>query len=92
MAFTKANFQPIGGQAKAGSAPQMFSYLAPDADAVADIDDTGYFNDVADILKVGDRIYVWDSSVPTASDLIVLSNTGTVVDTGNATALTVTNT
>jgi len=92
MAFDKTNFQPIGGQAKAGNAPQMFSYVAPTADAIADIDDSGYFNDVADILKVGDRIYVWDSSVPTASDLIVLSNTGTVVDTGNATALTVSNT
>ena len=90
MAFDKASFQPIGGQAKAGNAPQMFSYVAPTADAIADIDDEGYFNEVADIVKVGDVIYVWDSSVPTASFLVVLSNTGTVVDTGNATALTVT--
>jgi len=92
MAFDKTNFQPIGGQAKAGNAPQMFSYVAPDADAIAAIDNDNYFNDVADIVKVGDVIYVWDSSVPTASFLVVLSNTGTVVDTGNATALTVTDT
>jgi hypothetical protein len=92
MAFDKASFQPIGGQAKAGNAPQMWSYTAPAADAIADIDNTGYFNEVADLLKVGDMIYVWDSSVPTASQIVVLSNTGTVVDTGNATALTVTNT
>lgn len=91
MAFEIANFQPIGGQAKAGNAPQMFSYTAPTADAIADIDDSGYFNEVADVLKVGDVIYVSDTSVPTASLVIVLSNTGTVVDTGNATALTVTN-
>lgn len=90
MAFTKANFQPIGGQAKAGNAPQAFSYTTPDADAIAAVVASGYFNDVADIVKVGDLIYVWDSSVPTASWVVVNANSGTVVDTTDATALTVT--
>ena len=90
MAFTQANFQPIGGQAKAGNAPQVFAYTTPTADAIADVIAEGYFNDVADIVKVGDMIYVSDTSVPTASLLVVLSNSGTVVDTSDATALTVT--
>ena len=30
MAYTEKNLQPIGGQAKAGTAPQMWSYTAPD--------------------------------------------------------------
>ena len=29
MAYDKTNLQPIGGQAKAGNAPQMWSYTSP---------------------------------------------------------------
>jgi hypothetical protein len=90
MAFSKDNFQPIGGQSKAGNAPQMWSYTAPGTDALADINTEGYFNAVADLLKVGDLIYVSDVSVPTASLVVVLSNTGTVVDVSDGTAIAVT--
>ena len=31
MAFDKTGLQPIGGQAKAGNAPQMWSYTSTDA-------------------------------------------------------------
>ena len=89
MAFDKTGFQPIGGQAKAGNAPQWWSYTAPGTDAIADINTTGYFNEVADVLKVGDVIHVWDSSVPTSTLVTVLSNTGTVVDVSDGTALSV---
>jgi len=89
MAFDKTGLQPIGGQAKAGNAPQWWSYTAPGTDALADINTTGYFNEVADLLKVGDVIHVWDASVPTSSLVTVLSNTGTVVDVSDGTALSV---
>ena len=89
MAYTKANLQPIGGQAKAGNAPQMWSYTAPGTDAIANIIASGYFNDASDVLKVGDLIYVWDSSVPTSTLMTVLSNTGTVVDVSDGTDLSV---
>ena len=56
MAFDKTGLQPIGGQAKAGNAPQMWSYTSTDRLTV--IDGEGYFNDVSDLLKVGDLIYV----------------------------------
>lgn len=90
MALDKTKLQPIGGQAKAGNAPQMWSYTAPDADAIAAIIASGYFNGASDVLKAGDLIYVWDSSVPTASLIVVNSNSSGVVDTTDATALTVT--
>jgi hypothetical protein len=89
MAFDKTGLQPIGGQAKAGNAPQWWSYTAPGTDALADINTAGYFNEVADLLKVGDVIHVWDASVPTSSLVTVLSNTGTVVDVSDGTALSV---
>mgnify|MGYP001088484714 FL=1 len=89
MAYTKDNLQPIGGQAKAGNAPQMWSYTAPTADAIADINTEGYFNSASDVLKVGDLIHVWDSSVPTSTLVTVLSNASGVVDVSDGTALSV---
>lgn len=90
MAYSSTNLQPIGGQAKAGNAPQMWSYTAPGTDTLADINTTGYFNNASGVLKVGDLVYVWDSSVPTASLLVVLSNASGVVDLSDGTAIAVT--
>lgn len=87
MAYSITGLQPIGGQAKAGNAPQMWSYTS--ADAIATVNTSGYFNSAADVLKVGDLIYVYDSNTPTASLAVVLSNTGTVVDVSDGTALSV---
>jgi len=90
MAYSATNLQPIGGQAKAGNAPQMWSYTAPGTDTLADINTEGYFNDASGVLKVGDLVYVWDSSVPTATLLVVLSNAAGVVDLSDGTAIAVT--
>ena len=89
MAYTKDNLQPIGGQAKAGNAPQMWSYTAPGTDTIADINTSGYFNNASDVLKVGDLMHVWDLSVPTSTLVTVLSNTSGVVDVSDGTALSV---
>jgi hypothetical protein len=56
MAFDSTGLQPIGGQAKAGNAPQMWSYTSTDAKTA--IDAEGYFNSASGVLKVGDLIYV----------------------------------
>lgn len=88
MAYSETGLQPIGGQAKAGNAPQMWSYSS--ADAIATVNTSGYFNSAADLLKVGDLIYVFDSNTPTASLVVVLSNTGTVVDVSDGTSIAVT--
>lgn len=70
-----------------GTAPQMFSYTS--ADAIAAVNSEGYFNEVAKDVAVGDIIFVRDSNTPTMNIVVVLSNTGTVVDVSDGTAITV---
>ena len=94
MAFIATNFQLIGGQAKAGNAPQMWSYTTDDA-ATA-VDTAGYFNAVASIVKPGDlilRVTTSSGSVSTAGWHVVMTVTAAgVVNVSDTTALTVTNT
>lgn len=90
MAYSVTGLQPIGGQSKAGSAPQMWSYTT--TDAIATVNTAGYFNDASDVLKVGDLMYVYDSNTPTASLVIVLSNASGVVDVSDGTTIAVTDT
>jgi len=87
MAYSETGLQPIGGQSKAGSAPQMWAYTS--ADAIATVNTSGYFNNASDLMKVGDLIYVRDSATPTASLVIVLSNASGVVDVSDGTAISV---
>ena len=87
MAYAQLGLQPIGGQSKAGNAPQMWSYKS--ADAIATVNTSGYFNSASDSLKVGDLIYVYDSNTPTVSLVVVLSNASGVVDVSDGTAITV---
>ena len=65
----------------------MFSYKS--ADAIAAVNSEGYFNEVAKEVTVGDIIFVYDSNTPTMNMVVVLSNTGTVVDVSDGTAITV---
>ena len=56
MAFVRNDFNTIGGQARAGVTPAMYVYTTTDAHTV--VDGSGYFNDLSDILNVGDMIIV----------------------------------
>lgn len=87
MPFTRDNFGPIGNVAKSGVSPVMWGYRTNDA--IADVNTEGYFNAVADIVKVGDLIYCATSvdSTLVATLAVVRSNTGTVVDIDNGTTL-----
>ena len=87
MAYAQSGLQPIGGQSKAGNAPQMWSYKS--ADTIATVNSEGYFNSASDVLKVGDLIYVYDSNTPTANLVVVLSNASGVVDVSDGQAITV---
>tara|TARA_B100000212_G_scaffold135158_1_gene101619 strand:+ start:9007 stop:9282 length:276 start_codon:yes stop_codon:yes gene_type:complete len=87
MAYAEIGLQPIGGQSKAGNAPQMWSYKS--ADTIATVNSEGYFNSASDVLKVGDLIYVYDSNTPTANLVVVLSNASGVVDVSDGQAITV---
>ncbi|MFW5920625.1 MAG: hypothetical protein ACOCUS_02205 [Polyangiales bacterium] len=94
MAFTKTSFQPAGGQAKANVAPQLHTYKTEDG--ATDVRDSGYFDAIADVVRVGDviiRVTVdGDGVVQSAGMHVVLSNSGGVVDVSDETALTTTNT
>ena len=54
-------------------------------DAFAVIDTTGYFNNASEMLRVGDAMYVTDSTGTTAQ-VFVMSNVADVVDVSNAVA------
>ena len=87
MAYSATGLQPIGGQAKAGNAPQVWSYTSTDAKTA--IDAAGYFNDASDLLKVGDLIYIHGDTGGTATFSLhpVVSNASGVVDIGEGTAI-----
>jgi len=93
MAFSSDGLVPIGGMSKAGNAPQIWAYKTTDAHAT--VDTSGYFNSVAGLMKVGDLIYVIVTSsgaLSTAGWHVVKTNTGSVVNVTDVTALTVTDT
>jgi|TARA_R100000315_G_scaffold61120_2_gene38972 hypothetical protein len=90
MAYAAAGLVPIGGQSKAGNAPQIWAYTS--TDAKTDIDASGYFNSASDLLKVGDLIYVHASTGGTRTYSLhpVVSNASGVVDVGDGTAISAT--
>jgi hypothetical protein len=75
------------GASKSGNAPSVHTYST--ADAIADVNTTGYFNAIASLLRVGDIIFCYTSTGGTAAMSIVWvnSNTGSVVDVTNGTTV-----
>jgi len=86
MAFSKDGWNVIGASKK-GNAPSMYTYTS--ADAIADVNTSGYFNDLSDTVAVGDVIFVHDSATPTMSIVVVLSNASGVVDVSDGTTVSV---
>jgi hypothetical protein len=89
MAFDAKGFVTVAA-AKAGNAPSVYAYKT--ADAITDVRVEGYFNDLAQTLKVGDLIYCVTStgSTAVASLTVVRSNAAGVVDVDNGTVLAAT--
>jgi len=87
MAFVRNDFNTIGGQARAGVTPAMYVYTTTEAHTA--VDASGYFNDIADILNVGDMIIVHGSTggTRTVTMHIVVSNDGTTVDVSDGTTI-----
>jgi|TARA_R110002072_G_scaffold11206_1_gene51024 hypothetical protein len=71
-----------------GNGFTLWHYVS--ADAKATVDAAGYFDSAADLLKVNDVVICIDSNTPTATIMVVLSNTGTVVDVSDGTAISLT--
>lgn len=88
MAFSRTGINPIGGQSKKGTAPQMWTYTS--ADTIATVNTAGYFNDMTNELSVGDVIFVHDSNTPTMSIVMVASNASSVVDITDGTTVAMT--
>ncbi len=81
MAFASSGLTRVGGDSN-GS---LWMYTS--ADAIATVNTAGYFNSAANMLAVRDLIIVRDSNAPTTSFCTVLSNTGSVVDVSDGTAV-----
>jgi hypothetical protein len=81
MAYASSGLTRVGGDSN-GS---LWMYTS--ADAIATVNTSGYFNDAANMLDVRDLIIVRDTNVPTSNFCTVLSNTGSVVDVSDGTAV-----
>jgi len=81
MSYSASGLARIGGDSN-GS---LWMYTS--ADAIATVNTEGYFNSAANMLTVRDLIMVRDTNVPTTNFCTVLSNTGTVVDVSDGTAV-----
>jgi hypothetical protein len=81
MAFASSGLTRVGGDSN-GS---LWMYTS--ADAIATVNTAGYFNSAANMLDVRDLIIVRDTNVPTTNFCTVLSNTGSVVDVSDGTAV-----
>jgi|TARA_A100001011_G_scaffold198521_1_gene206794 hypothetical protein len=90
MAFSRTGWSPAGGTSKKGIAPILWTYTSTDAKTA--IDASGYFNDVSDEVSVGDLIYIHGSTGGTRTYSLhpVVSNASGVVDIGDGTAISAT--
>ncbi|MEO2177209.1 MAG: hypothetical protein ABGY96_24350 [bacterium] len=86
MAFSYTNLTSLAY----GNGFTLWHYTS--ADAKATMDSSGYFNDAADVLNVNDLVVAIDTATPTMTLMIVLSNTGSVVDVSDGTAISQTDT
>ena len=87
MAFARSGWGTIGGQAFSGTLPALYIYQSTDAHA--DIDASGYFSNLSDILVVGDMIIVHGATGGTRTVImhIVVSNASGVVDISDGTVI-----
>lgn len=86
MAYSSTGWSTVAAS-KAGNSPAVYAYKT--TDAIADVNTSGYFNTLADVLSVGDLIYCVTSTGTTAVATLVyvVSNSGGVVDVTDGTTL-----
>ena len=81
MAYAASNLSQLAH----GGGFKLWVYSS--ADAIATVNTAGYFNDAANMLSVRDLMIVVDTNTPTRHFCTVLSNTGSVVDVSDGTAV-----
>ena len=84
MAYSASGLTRMAG----GGGHNLWYYDS--AYALSAVRASGYFNDAASMMNVGDVVFVYDNDAPTLGVSVVLSNTGSVVDIADGTAITVT--
>lgn len=81
MAYAASGLTRLGGDSN-GS---LWRYTT--TDAIGTVNTEGYFNSAANMLGVRDLVIVHDTNTPTTNFVTVLSNTGSVVDVSDGTAV-----
>lgn len=89
MAFSATGWNTVAA-GKAGNAPSIYTYKS--ADTQATVNTAGYFNSLASILKVGDIIFIYDTTTPSLVLSYVNANDGTTVDIADGTTVSATDT
>lgn len=89
MAYSATGFSTIGAS-KAGNSPSLYAYST--TDTIGDVNTSGYFNSLANILSVGDVIIARTSTGGTQalSLVYVASNASGVVDVTDGLTITAT--
>lgn len=91
MAYSATGFSTIAASKK-GNSISLYAYTT--ADAIADVNTSGYFNALANTLAVGDVIFARTSTGTTQvlSIVYVASNASGVVDVTDGLTITATDT
>ena len=91
MAYSATGFSTISASKK-GNSVSLYAYST--ADAIGDVNTSGYFNALADTLAVGDIIFTRTSTDGTIalSIVYVASNASGVVDVTDGLTITATDT
>ena len=89
MAFSATGFVTVCA-AKAGHAPSMYLYKT--ADTQATVNTADYFLSLKDTLKVGDILFVYDSTTPSLVLTYVNAVSSTTVDIADGTTVSATDT
>ena len=91
MAYSQVGWSTVSAS-KAGNSVALYAYST--ADTVATVNTSGYFNDLSDVLSIGDIILVRSSTGGTQVVTInyVLTNSSGVVDVNDGLVVPATNT
>lgn len=89
MAFSATGWVTVCA-AKAGNAPSMYLYKT--ADTQATVNTADYFLSLKDTLKVGDIIFIYDTTTPSLVLTYVNAVSSTSVDIADGTTVSATDT
>lgn len=89
MAFSKTGLVTVASS-KRGNGPSLYLYKTTDTQAT--VNSSGYFNDIATMVEVGDIIFVYDATTPSLVLTYVNGNASGVVDIADGTTVSATDT